>query len=72
MQQPQGGIPPQVAALIQRITQQQPGGGLARAIQSPQPAAPSSPTGARPGQIEQEVLKRALEQRMLDQQRGGR
>ena len=77
MQRPQmpmqpPGLPPQVAELIQRLTQQQPGAGPARAMQQPEPAAPSSFTGTRPGQMEQEALKRMLVQRMLDAQRGGR
>ena len=45
------------------------GVGLMRAMGQPEPLAPSSPTGARPGQIEQEALKRMLMQRMLNQMR---
>ena len=45
------------------------GVGLMRAMGQPEPLAPSSFTGARPGQMEQEALKRMIVQRMLDQQR---
>lgn len=45
------------------------GVGLMQAMGQPEPLAPSSFTGARPGQMEQEALKRMLVQRMLDQMR---
>ena len=65
--QPQGGMHPLVQALIQHALQQRvsPMQGMGR----PEPAAPSSPTGSAPGQIEQEALKRVLIQRMIQQQR---
>ena len=66
--QPQGGMHPLVQAIIQHALQQRSAGPM-QGMGRPEPAAPSSPTGSAPGQIEQEALKRVLVQRMIQQQR---
>jgi hypothetical protein len=73
---PQGGLPPHVQMLLQRLVQAQQGGPSAmQGMQRPAPAMPSSLTGAVPGQIEQAALRRLLTQQALQRQqqmRGGR